>query len=473
MERIFKVTKREKRIRNVYFIAFILLFLCYLVTVYANQELVKQSARVEHTNKLITTLDSVMTVVINAETGTRGYLLSKDSNFLEPYRGTELKANSLAKYADELSLDNPARQANLNNIRHLIDRRFKLLDYNVSNFGKYKVITDSILQIQYVGKQVMDSLRAAIGNMEHEENHILVNREEQLKNTMTAISVITLVTLALVFSLLFFGFITYMQVSRQRKKAEDGIAAYQDELNHRIQALDKANAELIKMRSLEKFAVTGRIARTIGHEVRNPLTNIMLAADQLKADMDRPERDKTYLFEMIERNCARINQQISDLLDSTKAADLNYEKTGINALVDETLTEAMDRFQLTHVRLVKKYAEKEITVAVDKNKMKIAILNLVTNALEAMEGRQNSELIIHTYIEGEKCVIKVTDNGPGMNEETLSRIFEPYFTTKKRGNGLGMTNTQNIILNHKGDITVESAPGLGTSFKIALKLEKR
>lgn len=472
MQRIFKITSRERRIRRVYLVSFILLFLCYLVTVYANQELVKQSNTVKHTNRLINALDNLLETITDAETGMRGYLLSKDTAFLLPYKGTQNSADSLLSIADELSSDHLPNRPNIGRIRNLIDRRFNILAFNIKNFdANNQVMSDSILNLQRSGRIIMDSIRSEVKKLEKEEEQLLAKRESQLNNTMSTINIVTLITLALVFSLLFFGFITYSQVSWQRKTAEQDILDYQDELNRRINALDKANAELIKMRSLEKFAVTGRIARTIGHEVRNPLTNIMLASDQLKLEMGDAGNKNKYLFEMIERNSARINQLISDLLNSTKASELNYQKIAVAELVEETLSEALDRFKLTKVKLVRNFKTGDSIVSVDKDKMKIALLNLVTNALEALEGKEGGELEIGILEAENKILISISDNGPGMNEETVSRIFEPYYTTKKMGNGLGLTNTQNIILGHKGEITVESTLGQGTVFKIYLNKE--
>jgi signal transduction histidine kinase len=332
-----------------------------------------------------------------------------------------------------------------------------------------QTITDTMDKLQAQGKKLMDTIRAQTFLMGAYEKELLAEREQKMKKTTSAITIITIISLTIVLSLLFFGFITYMQVSRQRKKAEQDILEYQRELNKRIADLDEANAELIKMRGQEKFAVTGRIARTIGHEVRNPLTNILLATDQLKLEIDHAERDKNYLFEMIERNSARINQLISDLLDSTKFSELNYEKITVNDLLTETVDQAADRIELSNIKLLQDTREGgNCPVSVDKSKMKIALLNIITNAIEAMHGREGSELIITTAAGPDRCEIRIEDNGPGMDDETLSKLFEAYYTTKIKGNGLGLTNTQNIILNHKGDIVVESEKGKGTRFRIFL-----
>ena len=101
--------------------------------------------------------------------------------------------------------------------------------------------------------------------------------------------------------------------------------------------------------------------------------------------------------------------------------------------------------------------------------MKIALLNIIVNALEAITGEEG-RLYLDTSAVNNHCLITIRDNGKGMDGETLSKVFDPYFTSKSNGNGLGMTNTQNIILNHKGKIEVFSEVGRGTSFIISLNI---
>ena len=103
----------------------------------------------------------------------------------------------------------------------------------------------------------------------------------------------------------------------------------------------------------------------------------------------------------------------------------------------------------------------------DSDKIKIAFLNLNINAIEAMQTTDNGVLTLATKGENQKCVIEISDNGIGMDNTALLRLFEPYYSTKPKGNGLGLTNTHNIILNHKGSIDVISVPGKGTKFIIA------
>jgi signal transduction histidine kinase len=470
MKKILTKTNTEKGIRNVYLIAFILLFLAYLVNLYANRQLVKQASAVEHTNDVIRDLDNMLSKVKDGETGVRGYVITKKAEFLFPYFGSYEATDSLYKDLLQLTVDNPSQHERLNQLKAALERRFEILRFSIKSFNtNNREMTDSMTQLQTESRQVMDDIRNKISTIAREENRLLIEREHRLKRTTQAITTITIVSLTLAFSLIFFGFITYMRVSKERQKGQQAIMDYQDQLKNRIADLDKANTELIKMRSLEKFAATGRIARTIAHEVRNPLTNINLAVDQLKTEVVvQQDETSTMLFDMIKRNSTRINQLISDLLNSTKFSELTYEKVSVNALLDETLKEAEDRIALTNVKVIKKYSTDVCDVAVDKGKIKIAFLNIIINAIEAMEHKEGSVLTLETKGENDKCKVLIKDNGAGLDSESANRLFEPYFTSKPKGNGLGLTNTQNIILNHKGEISVETTKGKGTCFTITL-----
>jgi len=222
------------------------------------------------------------------------------------------------------------------------------------------------------------------------------------------------------------------------------------------------------LRSIEKFAATGRIARTIAHEVRNPLTNISLAAEQLREITNQGE-EADQLLEMISRNVNRINQLVSDLLSSTKFEQLEFTSVNINDLVDEALDLARDRIELNHIKVEKDYDKNQCRIWVDKEKIKLSFLNIIVNAIEAME-KDKGVLTIKTIREGNKCMVEFSDNGTGIDEETIQKLFDPYFTSKTNGNGLGLTNTQNIILNHKGNINVRSKLGKGSSFVVTLNI---
>ena len=467
---ILKRTKGDKVIRLGYGIAFFLLLFAYLSTFYANKQLLYQSGMVEHTNKVIANLEIMLSELKDAERYVRGYVITKQPDLLSPYHGSGEKADSLYHVVLQLTVDNPQQQQRLFQLKKNIDKRIAIFLASIQTFdNNNRQVSDSLAELQLKSGGITDEIRKGVAALQNVENDQLSVRDKKLKKTFAGITIITFVSVAIAFVLIIFGFITYIQENKARKKGVTEIDNYQQQLKKRIDELHTANAELIRMRSQEKFAATGRIARTIAHEVRNPLTNINLAVDQLKTEIVL-QQDETseMLFNMIKRNSTRINQLISDLLNSTKFSELTHEKISVNDLLEETLKEAEDRIALTNVQVVRKYSTDICDVAVDKGKIKIAFLNIIINAIEAMENRPGSTLILETKGENGKCKVMISDNGIGLDSESANRLFEPYFTSKPKGNGLGLTNTQNIILNHKGEISVETAKDRGTTFIITL-----
>src|SRR5207253_9666658 len=140
---------------------------------------------------------------------------------------------------------------------------------------------------------------------------------------------------------------------------------------------------------------------------------------------------------------------ITDLLNSTKFAQLTFSQASINDILNEALDLAKDRIDLKHIKVNKEYDHTLQDVNVDVDKMKIAFLNLIMNAVEAMEDGKGVLTINTGKLKG-KCIVRIKDNRIGIDEEHIPRIFEPYFTSEAKGSGLGLTNTRNIILNHKG-----------------------
>jgi signal transduction histidine kinase len=226
------------------------------------------------------------------------------------------------------------------------------------------------------------------------------------------------------------------------------------------------------LRAAEQFALTGRVAQLIAHEVRNPLTNVKLALQQLQEEIPDSKGSYSGLFELINRNCNRINQLITDLFDSTRFNKLNYEAVSINDILDETVELAKDRVELKKVKIEKLYEVGICKVYIDKEQMKIALLNILINAIEEVpEGKGVIKLM--TNSPNKKCVVIISDNGKGIDPNLINRIFEPFFTGKKKGLGLGLTTTYNIMLSHKGTMKVESKLGKGTSFIITLDFASR
>ncbi|MES2848835.1 MAG: CHASE3 domain-containing protein [Bacteroidota bacterium] len=467
MKRVFEKVKPDSRIIIGYSTSLFLLLVVYVVTLVANNKLKEKTKLVEHTYQVKLDLESLLSRIKDAETGVRGFAITKNSDFLEPYYHSQENVDSLYKILWNASYDNPVQRMHLAELKDSYDKRFIVFERYLAYIRNGQIDTAyKIIDQQLIAKRIMNNIRRVVNMMQKEETKLLEERDKNQKATFASINTITITSLLLTLVLVIIGFVSYTSESRARKTALQNIKDYQQQLSNRIDELNNVNAQLMQMRSMEKFAATGRIARTIAHEVRNPLTNIDLASSQLKADLDSKDENLSYYFDVIDRNSTRINKLISDLLQTTKFSELNFSSISVNNLIDDTLALAKDRIELNQVQLTKEYKD-DIVINVDADKMKIAFLNIIINAVEAMQPGKGKLKIVTKKEEG-NCVVIISDNGSGMDETSLSKLFEPYFTNKQNGNGLGLANTQNVIFNHKGNITVSSKPGEGSSFKITL-----
>lgn len=218
----------------------------------------------------------------------------------------------------------------------------------------------------------------------------------------------------------------------------------------------------------EKMSMTGSIARTIAHEIRNPLTNLSLALEQLKEEIPPEVEDAELYLNIIERNTNRIGKLITDLLNSSKPKELNLVHQPIQALVSDALELVQDRLNLQNIKLVQQYGEQQISLPLDGDQMKIALVNLFVNAIESMKP-DRGVLKITEVIHEDHVELNIQDNGKGIQPSDIKKLFEPFFTGKKEGSGLGLTTVQNIIHSHNGKIEVKSKPGQGSTFTIRFR----
>jgi signal transduction histidine kinase len=204
-----------------------------------------------------------------------------------------------------------------------------------------------------------------------------------------------------------------------------------------------------------------RFASALAHEVRNPLTNINLSIDMLNSAITDMEL-RVYV-DIITRSSNRINHLINELLLYQEIEEQETTKHSLHQLLDEALTLTADRIMLKKIRVRKEYGAKDGKICVDKEKIDIALANIIINAIEAMPA-QNGELTLVTRSIANKYVIEITDNGTGIKKEQLQDIFKPHFTNKPGGMGLGLSTTLEILKSNHVVVDVSSKEGEGTCF---------
>jgi len=197
------------------------------------------------------------------------------------------------------------------------------------------------------------------------------------------------------------------------------------------------------------------------HEVRNPLSNINLALEMFDpANLDEEQRE--YL-NIIARSSCRIKDLVNTLLIADQTGEYSSEAYSLNQLLEEALVIARDRIMLKKIEVYREYTAADHSILMDREKMKIAVANIITNAIDAMSSGKG-ELRLVTRSSGKESAIEIQDNGIGISQDHLKRIFEPYFTNKPGGMGLGLSTTLEILRANHARVDVRSVQGSGTCF---------
>ena len=203
------------------------------------------------------------------------------------------------------------------------------------------------------------------------------------------------------------------------------------------------------------------LVSVLAHELRNPLTNIMLTVHLLESKI-LDDNDRMYM-DIIKRNSAKINDLVNDLLKGQKQQEIQTEKYSIHQLLDEVIEAASDKIMLKNITVKKDYAPCDLKIKMEMPKIKIALTNIVINAIDAMPS-EKGELKLGTKLIKGKCAVSIQDNGSGISKENLPLIFDPYFTNKQNGVGVGLAATKDILQSSKIGVRVESLIGHGTRF---------
>ncbi|MEO8404897.1 MAG: ATP-binding protein [Chitinophagaceae bacterium] len=211
-----------------------------------------------------------------------------------------------------------------------------------------------------------------------------------------------------------------------------------------------------------------KIASVLAHEVRNPLTNINLSIEMLRSIITDGDQ-QTYL-DIIMRSSTRINDLINELLKYQQADEVLAEDHSIRSLLNEVLEMAKDRIRLKNIRVKKDYCVQDGKIILHRPKMKIALTNIIINAIDAMESH-GGELRLATKSIDNKYLVQIEDNGCGMSQINLKKMFKPFFTNKPNGVGLGLATTYDILRANRVGIHVKSVEHEGTRFTLAF--EKR
>lgn len=245
----------------------------------------------------------------------------------------------------------------------------------------------------------------------------------------------------------------------------------------REEIAERKRLEIAKVQA-ERLAVVGTMASEVAHEIRNPLGSIALNLDLLEREMEQlagagfhpPEEGRVLLAEM-RAEIRRIQHVLEDYLQFARLPKPQPKPIPLNTWLEQKLAFMGEAFAQAGVKLRTAFDPGVKTVSADAEQLWQATLNLIRNGLEAMAG--GGELTVSTWHEGGEARLRVADTGRGMTPDQQARIFVPFFTTKPRGTGLGLTLVQQIIIEHGGRVECESTPGHGSTFTLFLPVARK
>jgi signal transduction histidine kinase len=247
----------------------------------------------------------------------------------------------------------------------------------------------------------------------------------------------------------------------------------------------KTVATETELRHKASLAAVGQAAAQVAHEIKNPLGSIRLGVAMLRDMTGAGEAHDT--IDLVERGIDHLNKLTLDVTQFSREKELSLERTKIHELLDASLELVADQVQTKHAPVERNYTDAPLEGELDADQLRQVFVNLLANAIDASE--ENSPITITTALVASKPTgasdgngsgklapharITIADRGRGMDAKTRARIFEPFYTTKKRGTGLGLAIVKKIVEQHGGTIAVESAPGEGTRFHVELPLTTR
>ena len=256
------------------------------------------------------------------------------------------------------------------------------------------------------------------------------------------------------------------RLTDEKRRLEQEIKRYAEELETRV---DERTAELIETHkqlvSQERIAALGRAAAQVAHEVKNPLAGLLLYSLHLKEKSSNFSESQTYLVDKIVDTIKHLNSRVEQILGFARPVKLTLVSGNLNQVVNDVLE--LIRPQLTANKVeVRLSTDQQAYAMLDQTSLRGALMNLMLNSIDAM--KDGGTLSVSIQQTGESLRLEIVDTGHGISDEEAKKIFEPFYTTKEQGLGLGMPYAKKIIEQHGGTISLNSRPGEGTTISIVL-----
>ena len=262
------------------------------------------------------------------------------------------------------------------------------------------------------------------------------------------------------------------RLTDEKRRLEAEIKRHAEELETRVA---ERTAELVethkRLVQQERIAALGRAAAQVAHEVKNPLAGLLLYSLHLKSKIGESSPSEASLVDKIVDTINHLTERVEQILGFARPLNLTRTSGNINGIVNNALELLQPQIMANNIDVRLSLSEHASSVMIDESSMRGALMNVILNAIEAMPN--GGRLSVTSDRTDDTLCLEIVDTGPGISEEEAKDIFEPFYTTKEKGLGLGMPYAKKIIEQHGGTISVATRPGEGTKFSITLPPERK
>ncbi|NHE57684.1 ATP-binding protein [Cyclobacterium plantarum] len=203
----------------------------------------------------------------------------------------------------------------------------------------------------------------------------------------------------------------------------------------------------------------------IVHEIKNLSYGMGLAVAELRESMDKIPKYLSGSIDFIEENNKRLGQTIKSLLEFDKSFDFNFRSLNINELIKDAIENNRNKFKLMGIQLNVNLNENDFFYPIDRDKLLMALNNIINNAIESIQNTEGV-ISISSRLANQKSIVRIADNGIGMSDEERTNLFKPFYTTKPKGNGMGLYTAREILMGHQIGFHLDSEKETGSTFSL-------
>jgi signal transduction histidine kinase len=260
------------------------------------------------------------------------------------------------------------------------------------------------------------------------------------------------------------------RLTDEKRRLEAQIKRHAEELEMRVA---ERTAELVethkRLVQQERIAALGRAAAQVAHEVKNPLAGLLLYALHLKSKIDKSSESEALLVDKIVETINHLTDRVEQILGFARPLNLTRSSRNLNRIIHDVLELLQPQITANRIDVRLSLSEDASSAMIDESSMRGALMNLILNAIEAMPN--SGSLSITSERTDDTFHLEIVDTGRGISAEEAKNIFEPFYTTKEQGLGLGMPYAKKIIEQHGGTISFSSRSGDGTKLSVGLPAE--